>query len=174
MALIKCPECAKEISDTAKKCPHCGYSLKSIGKTISANKKNISTAAIVILLVALVIFAIKIFSRPNIKMDDLNIKNGEFATLVYFGIPTEIDGDEWKYEDCGMKFYGIPVMSVSYDISDGKYHLFFDGQYEDNLRNIIQKYCDYSEHVYIAAEYTYKGLTVSVYYDSDFISVFVE
>ena len=28
MALIKCPECNKEISDTAKNCIHCGYVLK--------------------------------------------------------------------------------------------------------------------------------------------------
>lgn len=28
MALIKCPECGKEISDTAKNCIHCGYALK--------------------------------------------------------------------------------------------------------------------------------------------------
>ena len=28
MALIKCPECSKEISDTVKKCPNCGYKLK--------------------------------------------------------------------------------------------------------------------------------------------------
>lgn len=28
MALIKCPECGKEISDTAKNCIHCGYVLK--------------------------------------------------------------------------------------------------------------------------------------------------
>lgn len=27
MALIQCPECNKSISDTAEKCPHCGYSL---------------------------------------------------------------------------------------------------------------------------------------------------
>lgn len=25
MALIKCPECGKEISDTAENCPNCGY-----------------------------------------------------------------------------------------------------------------------------------------------------
>lgn len=25
MALIKCPECGREVSDTAKKCPGCGY-----------------------------------------------------------------------------------------------------------------------------------------------------
>jgi predicted amidophosphoribosyltransferase len=28
MALINCPECAKEVSDSAKKCLHCGYRLK--------------------------------------------------------------------------------------------------------------------------------------------------
>ena len=28
MALIHCPECGKEISDNAKKCPHCGMKLK--------------------------------------------------------------------------------------------------------------------------------------------------
>jgi DNA-directed RNA polymerase subunit RPC12/RpoP len=28
MALIKCPECGKEISDKAGKCPHCGYPIE--------------------------------------------------------------------------------------------------------------------------------------------------
>lgn len=28
MALTKCPECNKEVSDTAETCPHCGYRLK--------------------------------------------------------------------------------------------------------------------------------------------------
>jgi hypothetical protein len=28
MALIKCPECSKEISERAKICPHCGYSIE--------------------------------------------------------------------------------------------------------------------------------------------------
>ena len=29
MALINCPECNKEISDSAKSCPHCGYKFKN-------------------------------------------------------------------------------------------------------------------------------------------------
>ena len=29
MALIKCPECGKEVSTAAEACPHCGYPLKS-------------------------------------------------------------------------------------------------------------------------------------------------
>ena len=28
MALIKCPECGKQISDKAEMCPHCGINLK--------------------------------------------------------------------------------------------------------------------------------------------------
>ena len=29
MSLINCPECNKEISDSAKSCPHCGYKFKN-------------------------------------------------------------------------------------------------------------------------------------------------
>lgn len=34
MALIKCPECGKEISDTATTCPHCG--------TITQHQKDLN------------------------------------------------------------------------------------------------------------------------------------
>ncbi len=34
MALITCPECGQQVSDTAKTCPHCGYVLK---KTVNIN-----------------------------------------------------------------------------------------------------------------------------------------
>ena len=29
MSLIKCPECGKEVSNTAKACPNCGYGIKA-------------------------------------------------------------------------------------------------------------------------------------------------
>jgi hypothetical protein len=32
MALINCPECKKEVSDTLAACPHCGFQLKKQGK----------------------------------------------------------------------------------------------------------------------------------------------
>lgn len=34
MALIKCPECGKEISDKAGKCPYCGYPIEEIESTV--------------------------------------------------------------------------------------------------------------------------------------------
>lgn len=39
MALIKCPECSHEVSDTAPTCPHCGYQLK---RTTTASSYNYS------------------------------------------------------------------------------------------------------------------------------------
>ena len=30
MALIKCPECSKDVSTSASACPHCGYPLKNV------------------------------------------------------------------------------------------------------------------------------------------------
>ena len=48
MALITCPECGKEISDTAKHCVHCGYNMESyyiyIWSTYQINPAILSTA----------------------------------------------------------------------------------------------------------------------------------
>lgn len=48
MALIHCPECGKEISDTAKICPNCGVKIKKPGKvfTITMKKKTFQTIRI--------------------------------------------------------------------------------------------------------------------------------
>ncbi len=43
MALIKCPECGKEISDQASKCPSCGYPVKGgrgMNKLSKVSKKK--------------------------------------------------------------------------------------------------------------------------------------
>lgn len=42
MALIKCPECGKNISENAKSCPNCGYEINTLGygKTLGAGIKE--------------------------------------------------------------------------------------------------------------------------------------
>lgn len=37
MALIKCPECGKEVSDKAKACIHCGYPLENVDTRTNPN-----------------------------------------------------------------------------------------------------------------------------------------
>lgn len=54
MALIKCPECGKEISDTSKKCINCGYKLKKTERPAKAPiKKYIWIVPAVLVLVIL-------------------------------------------------------------------------------------------------------------------------
>ena len=45
MALVKCSECGKEMSDTIKKCPNCGYK----------NKKKLSHLSLYDLFLSLII-----------------------------------------------------------------------------------------------------------------------
>ncbi len=53
MALIKCIECGKDISDTVKSCPHCGYIYKE--------EKKITTGKVVLIVAIMIIVAIILF-----------------------------------------------------------------------------------------------------------------
>ncbi|RYF51065.1 MAG: zinc ribbon domain-containing protein [Cytophagaceae bacterium] len=54
MALVLCPECKKEVSDTAKACPHCGFNLAGQNVVPSGSR-----------MVTLVIWAVVIFVAVN-------------------------------------------------------------------------------------------------------------
>lgn len=55
MALINCPECNKEISDTVKTCPHCGYKLPKTKKIQSPNGKRKRVVIIIGVFLALIV-----------------------------------------------------------------------------------------------------------------------
>lgn len=103
MALIKCPECGKEVSDRAGQCPNCGYpvekifAMKSVGKNvkkisvksnildrIKMNKKAIS---IIIMVVCMAI----IFKSIN------GSTNREYCEGLKWG--TSLERVEKKYPD---------------------------------------------------------------------------
>ena len=67
MNLVKCPDCSKEVSKNAQKCPHCGAKLKMGGfsKTI---------IIIIGIFVAIVLIALVNISNkpPHIREADLN------------------------------------------------------------------------------------------------------
>lgn len=46
MALIKCPECKKKVSDQCEKCPHCGYPLKSISQIENSENQDATAVAL--------------------------------------------------------------------------------------------------------------------------------
>lgn len=53
MALVNCPECGKEVSSTAEKCIHCGYTLNS---EIQRKRKK-KTTLLICLIIILLLFA---------------------------------------------------------------------------------------------------------------------
>lgn len=60
MALISCPECGKEISDSSAQCIHCGYSIKSIipdkDRTRQNKKAIFGTIAVTAVILGVAIF----------------------------------------------------------------------------------------------------------------------
>lgn len=69
MALIKCPECSHEVSNTAKTCPNCGY---AISEMQPFEKKTTNLSA-------------PFLSKEDKKKAILEIIGG--LVLVIFGIP---------------------------------------------------------------------------------------
>ena len=57
MSMIKCPECGKNISDKAEKCPHCGISKKDIQNLRKTNDKMTCSGCgcfIIVFIIALI------------------------------------------------------------------------------------------------------------------------
>nr|DAX09990.1 MAG TPA: zinc-ribbon domain protein [Bacteriophage sp.] len=72
MALIECPECGKEYSDTAKSCPNCGYVERKTFSKVENWKRNDGIQKLIIFLgVVGILVAIVIGYRirvENVKM----------------------------------------------------------------------------------------------------------
>lgn len=47
MPLIKCPECAKEISDRADSCPHCGFPISIKKRTVAMTFESVKPSYII-------------------------------------------------------------------------------------------------------------------------------
>lgn len=88
MALIKCPECGKEISDSVKQCPHCGYEIKK-----QKSKKPV-IAVIIIVIVVLAGGAASYlgYFRPNSIMNQAEnlIDRGKYsdADVLLASVPS--------------------------------------------------------------------------------------
>ena len=97
MALIKCPECGKEISDKATLCPNCGY--EGFKKKKKIIKKNIVIIGIIVTIIVLVI-AMLILSQFVLKNNELN-KNSEQTQLI--DVETVDDFLE-NFSDCAASY----------------------------------------------------------------------
>ena len=116
MALIKCPECNKEISDQSELCIHCGYPIKKYQEEQSVSQ-NIcvyqDTKYDLTELVEYIVNNVRQDERfePNklekargilyskIPLDDVSLNELIFYIRSYRKVPNEFvpSGDAWKY-----------------------------------------------------------------------------
>ncbi len=117
MALIKCPECGKEISDAAESCPNCGYPIKGqqqigdsdgLGKGQETKKlKTVLFIVVGIILVVIVCGGSLLFKKgglidkltdkeapkfENVPTELIRMMKDKMLLACRKGTPIEIDG----------------------------------------------------------------------------------
>ncbi len=97
MALIKCPECGKEISDKAVSCPNCGY--EGFKKKKKITKKSAVIIGVIVAVIVFVIVMLLLFQLV-FKNNKLN-KNSEENQLI--GVET-VDDFIDKFSDCAASY----------------------------------------------------------------------
>lgn len=147
---------------------------EAISKKIKANKKSCILSGIVLFAVIVYVLFLIVISPPNLRLNDFDTENGKIATLWQMGIPTKANDEIWEYDNCGIKFYGINVVNMTYDISTGKYCLIVEDLYKDDVEDVISKHCDFLGFDYLTAEYRYDNLYVTLSYDDDFCYINIE
>ena len=75
MALIKCPECGREISDKSKQCIHCGYPIEQTNKNttyaiylknITKGKYSIIIMALFLMIIVIIVFVLRLRSKNHL------------------------------------------------------------------------------------------------------------
>lgn len=69
MALIKCPECQKEMSDQSKFCPHCGYRLNAMSAEEKSKLKKV-IFGIIGMIIAIILIVV-IYDACTVSTDEL-------------------------------------------------------------------------------------------------------
>ena len=161
MALIKCSECGKQISDKAKKCPHCGNVNSAIvcpecGEIINekntkicpncgvqikkkndiSKKKNIFLIVILIILVILVILVAFFILFSNSSSTASNIVGNYTYIIGEFSMRDDEEASLNIYENgtCFLSVNNRKTNECTYDVSDQE--IFLSIEYNDLLGGV--------------------------------------
>lgn len=147
MALIKCPECDKKISDKAESCPHCGYSFEkkvsNNGNLVNLKGKWNNKYFLVILLILVGGYFI-FFNNP--KENTSSNPNTELKPNA---------NGNYEFNQNG-KYFEFPTNYKVYIDKDGSIYV---GQNIDNQGALIpyimiEKYKGYSDETTLLKELT--------------------
>lgn len=95
MALINCPECKKEISDSAKSCPSCGYELKQselrkeekkviVKSELAHKKKSILGGVVIIGIIIISAVVIYFLESSDGIADSVSVQNDKAQKIASY------------------------------------------------------------------------------------------
>ncbi len=136
MALIKCPECGKEISDKANKCPNCGCPTKNKKKKIIKYNKIIMPIAVIVL--AVIVMLIISFGGHNILPRDAKWNENQNSVVKR---EEKTNGDIYINAD----IVTIQKIEIFNDTADYIYYKFDEN---NKLDEIIVRYMTFESYEY--------------------------
>ncbi len=100
MALIQCPECQNDVSDSAKVCPHCGYKIKRA----NPKKTRIIVGTVILSFFILSVLFVKFYYIPKViicpdflRLTEQNDYEGVENILGDLGYPFVKQNSEGSY-----------------------------------------------------------------------------
>lgn len=142
MALINCPECGKEISDTAKKCIHCGYALTKSTK----KKKKLIIGGILIVAIAIIITLVLTLVWNNNKVTEVKLTGDNLEE--YFIIDASVE-DVDIGSTSGLfstEYTGTATLNVSARLKE-----------DVDIENVVIEGCVYLDgRCWLGTPYTFK------------------
>ena len=115
MALVKCPQCNNEISDTVEKCPHCGNTIShnvlpvsTPAPSVQNNIPKFLTIAALILAIIGTCFLIKGFHVKNVYK---NYSSSDYYYDYDDNVNAYVGGDAYNYIINGTYFAGFMALT---------------------------------------------------------------
>lgn len=161
MALINCQECNREISDTVRACPHCGYSLvqddmenketqkveltsvniqfKNIQENKEKIKKILAGVVVLIIIIFSVIIGMKIWNEKQYIANVYELKENIQLAAVTAEDVVDLTGQVWIdsiYRDYNVETAKYTIKKKHYS-SGVKYY--FDEEYEEDFNEALTK-----------------------------------
>lgn len=136
MALIKCNECGKEISDKANICPNCGISLKK--ENLNKNKIIKIFSDILIILLLLLFLWFTLSDCYEIIKDNIYLEVYNVAYLIYNAVLPMFFISLWLYKRTNKLF--LKWLSLFFLIIGIVGYSSYFLSYYSNEENIIEKF----------------------------------
>ena len=125
MALIKCVECGKDISDTVKSCPHCGMKVKKVKDNQDSGSKNKKIIIIVVSVVLVLVIGLLWYYFNYVKEDRVLQSNYRDESVKQVMVITDyinIREEEDVNSNLLGKVYKDEIYTVLDENIDSKYH----------------------------------------------------